>query len=174
MPPRMKSQESDVDRVKKLLLKIITACLSAAVFSFVLAIIGSQSPSPALSMSRFFIFYLVFTLPVYLAGGMPFSYMPEALLRRVKSGPFARYLLQLLLYVLGGLVVMFVYLAVILRNLIFMRLDSTTMLLFLLGAAGALLYMHIELLLRWIWTSKLSAYLDGDDEKDESESEEKA
>lgn len=164
-----------IDHMRKLLLKIIVACLSAVILSFILAIIGSNASAPALSMGEFFIFYLVFTLPVYLAGGLPFSYVPDALLRKTKASTFVRYLLQLGLYALGGIVVMFLYLAIILNNLIFMRLDSTTVFFFAVGAAGSLLYFHIELLLRWIWTSKLSAYLGGEDEEeDEEESGERA
>ena len=131
--------------MKKLLINIVVACLSTIILSVGLALRGDV---------EFFVAYVIIAAPVMLIGGVPFSMLADWLLERLPWGRWARYGLGLLAYAVGGVLVMLLFLVVIMGNLIDIDNDRTTWVFFTIGVIGALIYQHVGLLLRWIWSTQ--------------------
>lgn len=129
--------------------KVLAACLSALLLSVVLA---TMAVLPGSLFGRgwldYFVFYLVLASPVMLVGGVPISMAAGWLVGRVRGGPGRQYAAELLVYVLGGLLVMGVLTVLLLRHFVTIRADGTLLGILGVGAAGSLLFLHVELLLR--------------------------
>lgn len=131
--------------------KIVIACISSVIFSFVLAIVGassldgSETDSFFSVFAGFFVAYLVFSAPVYLIGGVPFSFVADLILKRLKAGSWGRYAAALGIYILGGLLMMYLFLSWFLNGSLVEQEDDTATFFLWIGVAAALVFVHVEI-----------------------------
>ncbi|OLO26629.1 hypothetical protein BTR23_22675 [Alkalihalophilus pseudofirmus] len=114
----------------RILEKVITAILSGIVLSLGLAFLNGSM--------EYFIVYLMFSSAIFLTGGILFSIFADVILKKIKAN---RYLLSLVIYGIGGVIVN-IFFYIVLYNEGFV-VESLSML--LLGIVAALLFLHISL-----------------------------
>lgn len=136
-----------------LLKKIGIALLSTLIFSILLAFweyvpVSQQEPNSAYTtFSGLVILYSIYALPIYLLGGVLYSYIVDSVLGKIHfRSKRAKYITSVLGYGAGGLLIVGIILGV---NLIVdgSLSDILVFNFFILGAVAALVFFHISLAL---------------------------
>lgn len=137
----------------KLLRKISIAILSATAFSLSLAVIeytssmNRQDDGSYFTISALFVLYFFYSAPIYLIGGIPYSYFVDAYFEKVTfHNAIQKYTAYVLIYIVGGLVIvglLFLITFLIDGDVSGLRLSNT----FIVGVLASLLFLHISLIL---------------------------
>ena len=97
--------------------KLIISILSKLIFSFFLAFIAyipesEQYPNVGYSsLHGLFIVYCIYTFPIYLIGGIPYSYLADFYFDKIRfHNNFSNYINGILVYLAGGLLIVGIYL----------------------------------------------------------------
>lgn len=130
-----------------ILSKLITAFISAIILSVVLSYM-SYTPVPQQqegigywTYSGLFQVHLIYSLPVFLFGGVTFSMFTDYLFSKLSSGSyFNMYLFKVLCYATGGFLIMGVLILIGDANA---ALEPVPYL--LLGIISALLFLHVNI-----------------------------
>ncbi|MCR8644463.1 hypothetical protein NV379_17550 [Paenibacillus sp. N1-5-1-14] len=105
-----RNEEETATKSMRIGLYTISKILTAIVSSLVLSIWFSSGNSDN------FIIFLVVITPIYFIGGIPISILVDVLTRKLTLSNIYKYLFSLLLYALGGFVVMFIFMLIISSN----------------------------------------------------------
>ncbi|WP_330949074.1 hypothetical protein [Virgibacillus sp. MG-45] len=120
--------------------KIIISIVSSVLFSLILGLItffSMDSGDQTSLLSSFFV-YLIFSLPVFIIGGALFSYFVEAYL----DGKNINYIIKLILYGVGGIILGGAYLILIANNLNDAKWSS----IIIVSFGAAMIYYHLLLI----------------------------
>lgn len=138
--------------MKNFLVRLLSAVLATVLLGLILSSMTytpvSQRSAHTLyeSFLGLFIIYSVYSAPVFLVGGILFSTVADVITKKIQfSSIIKTYIVSFLMYSIGGIVVNFFF---------YMMLadfgwgtDAFYML--VIGVAGALLFLHIKLLLSY-------------------------
>ncbi|MBY0054374.1 MULTISPECIES: hypothetical protein [Brevibacillus] len=139
-----------------MLRKVLVALASALIFCLVLAW-ANYTPAGEReegvyhwSYGSLVAIYLIYALPVYLLGGIPFAYLIEFAERKTGwKHPLAVYLFRFFAYALAGCFVMGLFVVVVSNGRSLSNAFASGGLL-LLGGGAALLYGHVLLFSFWL------------------------
>lgn len=99
-----------------MLKRVLTAIVSAIVFSALMGLLNYMTTTTN-SFDSFWLpmlFFLMYSAPVYLIGGIPISYLIEKLLEKLTiSSQVARHYIQYSLYILAGIIVALIYIVIL-------------------------------------------------------------
>lgn len=148
----------------KILEKVLVSVLSTLILSLLLAIIVYTPEVERMANVYYepfyglFIIYFVYSLPVYVVGGVLYSFIVDKSLNRIQfQNKLPKYFTQFFLYTLGGIIVMGIYLAILHlatspnyygEKLTMFDSVETMIYWLLLGAIASLLFFHISIALR--------------------------
>lgn len=127
--------------------KLLTAILSAVIFSFLLSLISYLTyTSDNLWLPMGFI--ILYAAPVYVIGGIPFSYLIESFLKKRNfSSQLVRHYSKYGLYIVAGVIVAFIYIVIVsIMDDQFVILSQASLTYVIGGILAALVYYYVSLL----------------------------
>ncbi|MEN2768631.1 hypothetical protein [Ornithinibacillus xuwenensis] len=132
-----------------MLKKILAAVLSTIVFSAVMGLLNYFTSS-AQTFENFWIpmvFFAMYAAPVYLIAGIPISYLIDKVVNKINNtSQLTRHYTRYGLFILAGIVVAFIYVA-ILRVTEDEQLLSRDLLTYIIGGViASLIYYYVSLL----------------------------
>lgn len=93
--------------------KFLTALLSAVVFSFLLGLL-SYLTYTADSLWVPMLFFLMYSAPVYLIGGIPVAFLIDKVINSINfSSQLARHYTRYALFILAGIVISVIYIVIL-------------------------------------------------------------
>lgn len=127
--------------------KLLTAILSAVIFSFLLSLISYltyTSDNLWVSMG----YFILYAAPVYVIGGIPLSYLIESYLKKRNfSSQLARHYSKYGLYIVAGVFVAIIYIVIVsISDDQFVMLSQASLTYMIGGILAALVYYYVSLL----------------------------
>ncbi|MGP4039216.1 hypothetical protein ACTWP4_04805 [Gracilibacillus sp. D59] len=135
--------------MKRFLVVILSTLLFALLYAWITYVpISERSPNVYYFGSlETFSFVVVYSGAIYILGGLPVSILIDRLTEKVNNKPkWVYYLVRLIIYSLGGIVVSFVYLIITLHDLLLYELLRSA----ILGFIAANIYFHFLLLTSYL------------------------
>ncbi|WP_409342956.1 hypothetical protein [Paenibacillus sp. MBLB4367] len=132
--------------------RLATTIVSAILFCVLLAVYYQvqtperQEGTVYWSFSSLIILYLIYSGPVYVIGGLPYSFFADAMADKMKHFLLV-FAVKLLLYAGGGFAIAFLFGAIIGGSGAAVEDIAGFS---LLGVIAALLFMHVSLLADWL------------------------
>lgn len=132
--------------------KVIVSLLSTFIFSLSLTVVEQIGEQQQDGFNYFslglFIIYCVYSFPIYLIGGGFYSYLVDVFFYKNQfRNEFLKYIIELLLYVAGGLLVIGILLMVML--IVYGNLDGLLITKsFVIGTLASVLFYHISLIFK--------------------------
>lgn len=136
----------------KLLRRFSIAILSALVFALSLAFfeytssMEQQAGVSTFTISALFVLYLLYSLPIYVIGGIVYSHYVDVYFEKIKfRNEVLKYIMYILVYIAGGLFI--VGLLLLITYLIDGEVSGLLISnIFILGVLASLIFFHISLL----------------------------
>jgi hypothetical protein len=135
--------------LKKLMIAIIASLiLSVSISSYSYIPVAKQQPGTIYwSFLGLIIIFLIYSAPVYILGGIPFSILIDIILSKLKKvGSIVRYLISVLLYGLAGVLSTLVLLFIVSNG----KSINEGIYLYYIGIVAAELYLHLSILINQI------------------------
>ncbi len=140
------------------IIRVTSAPIAAVIVCLVLAWISTEPQAERLdqvyymSFQENFILPLVFAVPIYLILGLPYSLLIDRLFEHVQLNRYAKEILAMCLYMVGGAFAMFLFIFTIEGGMSGHMIGS---MLYLLGSISALVYYVVIRSFAALWTVQL-------------------
>ncbi|WP_159888673.1 hypothetical protein [Paenibacillus puerhi] len=141
-----------------MLRKLAVAMICSFLFCIILAVLQYVPISERnegvyhWSFSSLVILYLMYTVPVFISGGVAFSIVVDKLVSRKVQGSFKpsiSFLILTLIYIVGGIIVSTIFIMIISKGITLDKFKQS-MHFYIYGMIGAVMYYYMDESLKYV------------------------